>query len=284
MPDALQPATPAEAPAPVPADAGPEGAQGAPPAPPAPGAAESPSDSLLPDLSFFSPDVERLREHFHTAWHKYEPWREIAWFGLPIHKNPFDVFQYQEIISQQRPEFVIECGAYLGGSTLYFAHLLDLVGHGTVISIDLANCWEPQVLAHPRVRALAGSSVDPQILSRVRQLVPPGASCLVVLDSDHRAEHVLAELRAYQEFVQVGNYLVVEDTNLNGHPVSTGWGPGPFEAVEAFLKEDAPFVPDRWRERKLFMTFAPSGWLRRVAEPIAGRWLRTPRGVGGAHA
>lgn len=254
MPDAVQPATLAETPPPAPADAGPEGSPGTPAAPPAAaGAAASPSDSL-----------EQLREHFHTAWYTCELWKEIAWFGLPIRKNPFDLFQYQEIISQQRPEFIIECGAYLGGSTLYFAHLLDLVGSGTVVSIELANCWESRVLAHPRVRALAGSSVDPQIVSRVRQLVPPGASCFVILDSDHRAEHVLAELRVYREFVQVGNYMVVEDTNINGHPVLPGWGPGPFEAVEAFLKEEAAFVPDGWRERKLFMTFAPSGWLRRV--------------------
>lgn len=209
--------------------------------------------------------IERLKEQFHTAWYSFDLWKEIAWFGLPIRKNPFDVFQYQEIISQQRPEFIIECGAYVGGSTLYFAHLLDLIGHGTVISIELANSWDSRVLAHPRVRALAGSSVDPQILSRVRQLVPAGAPCFVILDSDHRADHVLAELRAYREFVQVGNYLVVEDSNINGHPVLPGWGPGPFEAIEAFLKEEPRFTPDGWREMKLFMTFAPSGWLRRVS-------------------
>ncbi len=207
-----------------------------------------------------------LLDAFHLTWYDSQLWKEIAGFGLPIRKNPFDLFQYQEIISQQRPDFVIECGSFVGGSTLYFAHLLDLVGHGKVISIELANCWDSRVLAHPRVVPLAGSSVDPQIVSRVRQLVPAGAPCFVILDSDHRAEHVLAELRAYQEFVQVGNYIVVEDTNINGHPVLPGWGPGPFEAVEAFLKESSSFTPDRWRERKLFMTFAPSGWLRRTGE------------------
>ncbi len=206
-----------------------------------------------------------LQDAFHQTWYDCQLWKEIAWFGLPIRKNPFDLFQYQEIISQQRPEFVIECGSFVGGSTLYFAHLLDLVGRGKVISIELANCWDSRVLEHPRVVPLAGSSVDPQIVSRVRQLVPEGAPCFVILDSDHRAEHVLAELHIYREFVQVGNYMVVEDTNINGHPVLPGWGAGPFEAVEAFLKEDSRFTPDRWRERKLFMTFAPSGWLRRVS-------------------
>ena len=210
-------------------------------------------------------ETARLVDSFHVAWYTGELWKETSWFGLPIRKNPFDIFQYQEIISQQRPEFVIECGAFVGGSTLYFAHLLDLLGQGKVISIELAGSWDERVLRHPRVIALAGSSTAPDVLARVREEVPRGASCFVILDSDHRAPHVLAELRAYQEFCQVGNYLVAEDANINGHPVLPGWGPGPYEAVQEFLQESPHFTPDRWREKKLLMTFAPSGWLRRIS-------------------
>lgn len=209
-------------------------------------------------------DVAGVTDAFHRAWYDTGAWMGIEWFGLPIRKNPFDLLQYQEIITTQRPDFVIECGAFVGGSTLYFAHLLDLLGHGRVISIELAGSWHPLVVKHPRVVALTGSSTAPETLARVRGLVPAGARCFVILDSDHRAEHVLAELRAYQGFVHAGGYLIAEDSNINGHPVLPGWGPGPWEAAQAFLAEHPHFAPDRERERKLLMTFAPSGWLRRL--------------------
>ena len=86
---------------------------------------------------------------------------------------------------------------------------------------------------------------------------------LVVLDSDHSRDHVLAEPRAYAPLVTPGSYLVVEDTNINGHPVYEAFGPGPMEAVQDFLKERDDFEADRSRE-KFLLTFNPRGWLRKL--------------------
>jgi len=220
------------------------------------------SDRIRPDS---------VRDAFHALWYDSQCWKETAWFGVPIQKNPFDLLQYQEVIAEQRPEFVIECGALHGGATLYFAHLLDLVGRGRVISIDVRDGWHEAVRRHPRVERLVGDSTSAEVLEIVDRLVPSSSRAFVLLDSDHTEAHVLRELRAYQRFVQVGDYLVVEDTNINGHPVLGDFGPGPYEAVDAFLRETADFVVDDGRERKLHFTFAPHGWLRRVARTPASR-------------
>jgi cephalosporin hydroxylase len=204
-----------------------------------------------------------MRDDFHRWWYDSAIWTRLRWFGVPVLKNPFDLFQYQEILFEQRPDYVVECGAAHGGSTLYFAHLLDLLGHGRVISVDLEGQWSDVARSHPRVTVLQGDSVAAATVAEVRRLVPPTANCFVILDSDHRLEHVLAELRAYRQFVQPGHYLVVEDGNINGHPVLPEWGPGPYEAVEVFLHEDRSFERDEARAEKLGFTFAPSGWLRR---------------------
>jgi cephalosporin hydroxylase len=90
-----------------------------------------------------------------------------------------------------------------------------------------------------------------------------GGRAMVVLDSDHRKEHVLKELKLYSKFVAKGCYLVVEDTNLNGYPIRPDFGPGPMEAVQEFLRENNKFIIDRERE-KFFITFSPKGFLRRV--------------------
>jgi cephalosporin hydroxylase len=100
------------------------------------------------------------------------------------------------------------------------------------------------------------------IVGHVSDLVGEDDSVLVILDSDHTKDHVLAEMRAYGPLVTRGSYLIVEDTNINGHPVLPDFGPGPWEAVEEFLQGNDQFQVDRSRE-KLLMTFNPMGYLRR---------------------
>ena len=185
----------------------------------------------------------------------------VNWLGYRATKCPFDMWTYQEIVVETRPELVVEAGTRLGGTSVFLASVFDLLGgDGRVLTIDVTA--DPRLPKHPRIEYLMGSSLDDVIVARVRAAAA-GKRTMVILDSLHTAEHVGAELARYADLVTVGCYLVVEDTNVNGHPVLPDYGPGPTEAVEAFLAADERFLADRDRERFL-MTLNPGGYLRRV--------------------
>ena len=148
-----------------------------------------------------------------------------------------------------------------GGSALYLATMCETLGGGEVVSVDIGE-W-PDRPVHPRLTYVVASSTDPEVVARLAERAAGAGAVLVVLDSDHSRDHVLAELRAYAPMVTPGSYLVVEDTNINGHPVYEAFGPGPMEAVQDFLKERDDFEVDHSREKFLF-TFNPGGWLRKV--------------------
>lgn len=188
-------------------------------------------------------------------------WADTTWFGTQALKNPLDLWVYQEILFECRPDAIIETGTFKGGSALFLAHMLDLLGRGVVVTIDLEEI--PGRPGHPRIRYLQGSSAAPETVAAVRSLIAPGDRAMVILDSDHSFEHVSRELDLYAEFVSPGGYLIVEDTVVNGHPILPEFGPGPFEAVAAFLRRDDRFQRDATRE-KFMLTFNPCGFLRRV--------------------
>jgi cephalosporin hydroxylase len=168
---------------------------------------------------------------------------------------------YQEILYEKRPDLVIETGTSHGGSALYMAHIMDQLDHGSIITIDISSAETPP---HARITYVHGSSIDPAIVDRIRGMAS-GKQTMVVLDSDHSAAHVLAELNAYANLVSVSQYLVVEDTNLSGHPVYKEYGPGPWEALQRFKNSDGRFKADRRREKYLF-TFNPGGFLLKVRD------------------
>jgi cephalosporin hydroxylase len=207
---------------------------------------------------------ERITDAFHKVFYRFDDqvvWRQATWMGIPALKCPFDLWVYQEILWELRPDLIIECGTYLGGSALFLASICDQLGHGQVFTIDINLSGErPE---HPRIRYWHGSSLEPETIKAVEPLVSPGDTVIVILDSDHHKNHVLSELQIYSRFVSLGSYLIVEDTNLNGHPVWPGFGPGPMEAVNEFMKGTDQFVIDRSRE-KFYMTFNPGGYLKRV--------------------
>jgi cephalosporin hydroxylase len=168
----------------------------------------------------------------------------------------------QEIFYENRPDVLLEMGTFRGGSALYCASIFDLIGNGRVITVDIER--QPDLPSHPRIVYLNGSSTSQEIVRQIRALIKPGEKVMVALDSDHRVAHVSEELRIYSRFVTPGQYLIVEDTNVNGHPAAPNWGdPGPFAALAPFLKEHPEFTPDLHRER-LKMTFNPGGWLKRI--------------------
>jgi len=185
----------------------------------------------------------------------------LHWFGHEMIKCPMDLWVYQELITETKPDWVIETGTFRGGSALYLASILSMLGHGNVVTIDPVDYeGRPE---HPRITYLKGSSTDADVQDQLTELVGNG-KCLVILDSDHSQEHVSEELRCFARFVNEDGYLIVEDTNVNGHPVYRKHGPGPMEAVRDFLDEDIRFKSDDRMERFL-LTQNPRGYLRRQA-------------------
>ncbi len=201
----------------------------------------------------------------HGVFYESDAWTRAMWLGTQALKNPLDLWVYQEVMVETRPELVVETGTYRGGSAHYLASICDLLGSGEVVSIDI----EPMRVdypQHPRITYLASrSSTHPDLLAEVRSRAAARRT-LVILDSDHSQAHVEAELEAYAPLVPVGCYLIVEDSNIG--QIRKDLMPGPLQAVETFLAESDEFEIDRERE-KFLITFNPSGYLRRV-RPVGG--------------
>lgn len=185
------------------------------------------------------------------------------WMGAQALKNPLDAWIYQEIIAEVQPDIIIEIGSYAGGSTLYLAHLLDILGKGRVLSIDLDRSRFS--VSHERIILITGNSWSETVLSRVREICR-GKSVLVIHDGDHEKSAVLKDLRAYAEFVSVNSYFIVEDGIVDLFRPGGAFGnynEGPLAAVEQFLQEYPQFVVDMERERYI-LTYNPNGYLKRV--------------------
>lgn len=196
----------------------------------------------------------------HDAIYRSDAWTEARWLGAQALKNPLDLWVYQEIMFETHPELVVETGTYRGGSAFFLASVCDLLGEGEVVSIDVEPLRDDYP-EHPRITYLGGrSSTHPGVIDDVRARAE-GRRVLVVLDSDHSQAHVEAELAAYTPLVQVGGYVIVEDSNIG--QIRKDLLPGPLEAIETFLARTDEFEIDRSRE-KFLITHNPSGYLRRV--------------------
>jgi len=216
--------------------------------------------------AYINPESERdITTSFNKLYYDShvlnKTWASTSFLGMGIDKCISDLWIYQEILSERAPDVIIECGTGAGGSTLYLASLCDLIGNGQVISIDInERQGRPQ---HKRVAYLLGSSTSERIVQTVRNSIKKTDRVMVILDSDHSRNHVLAEMKIYGTFVTPNDYMIVEDTNVNGHPVIPDFGPGPMEAVADFLKECSDFAVDREKE-KFLVTFNPGGYLKKT--------------------
>ena len=203
---------------------------------------------------------------------------EAYYQNMLIQKCPLDLWIYQEILWGCKPDLIIEGGTASGASAKFLADTLDRVTnderhseqfyHPAVITIDIDNRLAI-VPKHQRITYLVGDTLWVGILIEIQRTITAlqrfldrEPQVMVILDDDHSAEHVLKELKEYSKFVTVGQYLIVEDTNVD-HPL--GFGDGPGKAVRDFLLEedDVIFEVDRQRE-KFLMTWNPGGYLRRV--------------------
>ena len=201
---------------------------------------------------------------FHRLYYESGIQARTEWLGVTTRKCPLDLWVYQEIIFGKRPDLILETGTAEGGSAYFLATMCDAIGSGRIVTVDIRQL--PGRPEHPRITYVHGDSAADEIVSLATGQIRPGESVMVVLDSDHHRDHVLRELHAYAPLVSPGQYLVVEDTNVNGNPVRPDWGPGPAEALDTFLQEELgrQFTPDPACE-KFLMTFNPRGYFVRTS-------------------
>lgn len=205
-----------------------------------------------------------------TVFSKYS--YNFSWLGRPIIQYPQDIVALQEIVWRTQPELIIETGIAHGGSLVFFASMLELMGgDGRVlgIDIDIRAHNRKAIEAHPlakRIDMIEGSSIDAAVAAEVARKAS-GKRTMVVLDSNHSHAHVAAELEAYAPLVSKGCYLVVLDTVVEDMPKAlTGnrpWGPGdnPKTAARAFVQKSDRFVVDRSIDHKLLISVGPEGYL-----------------------
>lgn len=230
--------------------------------------------AMAADASF-----RRLSREWFDASCRHRYSYHFTWLGLPVIQYPQDIVALQEIIWRTRPELVVETGIARGGSLVFHASMLELLGGpGRVVGvdIDIRAHNRAAIESHPLARRIAlieGSSVDPAVAQQVRELARGLRSVLVVLDSNHTHEHVARELELYSPLVRSGGYLVVLDTVVEDLPAELfpgrPWGPGnnPRTAVQSFLAGNERFVVDSEIEAKLALTVAPGGYLKCVKDP-----------------
>lgn len=205
--------------------------------------------------------------------HRYS--YHFTWMGLPIIQFPQDIVAMQELIWRIRPDLIVETGIARGGSLVFYASMLELLGAGEVLGIDIDIRAENRaaIEAHamaPRIRMIEGSSTDAAVVRQVRAAAADKERVLVVLDANHTHAHVLAELELYSPLVRPGSYVVVFDTIVEDLPPDffpdRPWGPGdnPATAVRDFLAGNDRFVADAELDAKLLISVAPGGYLRCV--------------------
>ena len=220
-------------------------------------------------------ELQRLSVDITAASDRHQYSYVWRWLGLPIIQMPTDVVVMQELIWEHRPQVIIETGIARGGSVILFASLLQLIGDGTVVAIDIdirphnRRAIETHPLGH-RVHLIEGSSTDPSIVAEVAARAAGSERVMVVLDSNHTQAHVQEELRQYGPMVTLGQYLVVADTIVEHLPPQTHrprpWGPGdnPKTALDNYLADCDRFVVDEEVNGKLLMSSTPRGYLRCV--------------------
>lgn len=224
-------------------------------------------------LALYSPEAFRILSQLwlKSGWankHSYG----FQWAGRPIIQLPHDLLRLQELIWEVRPTVIVETGVAHGGSAVFYASMLRMLGGGRVIAIDI-EIRPPNRAAlekHPfsqDIHLIERSSTAPETLSEVQALLLPEDRVLVVLDSNHSRAHVAEELRLYAPLVSEGSYILATDGVMQDLWDVPGGKPewrldNPTEAAKEFLKEDPRFERVEQYEQD-GITYFPHGWLRR---------------------
>ncbi|MBV8668043.1 MAG: cephalosporin hydroxylase family protein [Candidatus Eremiobacteraeota bacterium] len=223
-------------------------------------------------------ELAQLARAFFLKTCEYRYSYNFTWLGMPVIQYPQDLIAMQEIVWSVKPDLIIETGVAHGGSLIFYASLLELLGgSGRVLGIDveIRPHNRAAIEAHPlsaRVQLVQGSSIDESVVAQAALQARQARRVMVVLDSNHTHEHVLRELELYSPLVTRGSYLVVFDTAIEHMPKSAfpdrSWGPGnnPATAIAAFLQTNRRFAVDGEIDCKLLLSVAPGGYLRCIAD------------------
>ena len=220
-------------------------------------------------------ELQTLTKSWIQEISRYKYDYTFTWLGRPIIQFPQDMIAMQEILWQVQPDLVIETGIAHGGSLVFHASMLELIGKGIVLGIDcdIRPHNREAITSHrmaSRIKMIEGDSTEEHTLNQVRQIAQDHETVLVCLDSHHTHEHVLRELDLYASLVTPGSYVIVFDTVIEDLPPgffpNRSWDKGnnPKTAVWEFLKTHDEFVIDHYIQNKLLITAAPDGYLRRI--------------------
>lgn len=219
---------------------------------------------------------KELTKSWFLSSEKYEYSYHFRWLGRPIIQYPQDIVAIQEIIWKVKPDLIIETGIAHGGSLIFHASILEMLGHGEVlgIDVDIREHNKIEIENHPmykRIHMIQGSSISEEVIKKVYKFAKKKKRILLILDSNHTHDHVLDELNYYSPLVQKGSYAIVLDTIIEDISKPTSrthnkrpWSKGnnPKTAVKQFLKTNNRFQIDKEIENKLLITVAPSGYLK----------------------
>ena len=220
-------------------------------------------------------ELKKAADEFNVASNKAQYSYNFSWMGRPIIQYPQDMIAMQEIIWDLKPDLIIETGIAHGGSLIYYASILELIGKGEVlgVDIDIRKHNRTEIENHSmfkRIQMIEGSSVSQETVAKVAEIAKGKQTVLVTLDSNHTHEHVLQELIMYSPFVTKGSYLVAFDTIVedlpNDYLPGRSWNQGdnPKTAVREFLKSHPEFETDKSIDNKLLISVGPDGYLKRI--------------------
>jgi|TARA_B110000495_G_C23039994_1_gene623103 cephalosporin hydroxylase len=216
--------------------------------------------------------VKISRKWFDKAY-SYEYLYHFTWLGRPIIQFPNDLMVLQELIWETKPDLIIETGIARGGSLIFYASMLQLIGKGKVVGVDvdIRKHNRIEIEKHSmfkRIHMIESSSTEKETIIEISKFTKNKKNIMVVLDSNHTHEHVLKELELYSKFVKKGNYLIVFDTMIDDMPnkmfKNRPWGKenNPKTAVNEFLKKNKNFKMDKENNKKLMITSTPYGFLK----------------------
>jgi len=214
-------------------------------------------------------DKKKIVENFHLLYTEKnkQTLDNTYWMGVRSMKCPLDLWIYQELLYKNQPDVIIETGTNEGGTSLFLANICDILNHGEIISIDIASTQNQR--SHNRIHYLQGDTTSDQTIQKIKKLLDkinenPTRKIMVILDDAHDEKHVIEEMEIYGKLVTIGQYLIVEDTSMGGHPVYPELGAGPLEAVQKYFQTHNDFEPDLSCE-KFLLTLNPNGYLKKIS-------------------